>query len=171
MKQYCRAVTLLELIATLACLGLLVAATLPSFENFIARQYLISQGNQILGLIHLARAEGAYRYPILVCSAASRCEDFRTPSDGLILVADINDNRALDPEDDILHEMRLPEGMTVQWRSFRNKPWLRINRRGVAYYQNGHFLLCYRGEAGKVVLNYQARARQAPGPSDPGRCP
>ena len=171
MTETNRGITLVEMLTSLACLGLLLAATLPSMGDFIARQTLISKGNQILGLVHQARAEGAYRFPVLVCSSTGRCRDFQSPAPGLILIADRNDDRQLGPEDQILHQIDLPKGMTVQWRSFRNKPWLRINRRGVAYYQNGHFLLCYRGFAGRVILNRQARARRTSGSIEPEACP
>ena len=141
-----------------------------------AKQYgreadVVAQANRVLGTIHEARAEGAYRSAMLICSASSQCDNFRGPSTGLILVADHNNNLRLDNGDTLLEELLMPEGMTIEWRSFRMKPWLRINRFGVAYYQNGHFLLCYRGQARKVVLNYQAKARVQREPADPARCP
>lgn len=163
--------TLIELLMTLAIASLVIASAMPSMERFLAQQNLVSQANRVLGMIHEARAEGAYRSAMLICSASSQCDNFRGPSTGLILVADHNNNLRLDNGDTLLEELLMPEGMTIEWRSFRMKPWLRINRFGVAYYQNGHFLLCYRGQARKVVLNYQAKARVQREPADPARCP
>lgn len=152
-------VTLIELLICLVIAGLLAATAAPTMSRLLDDVRLTGSTNQLLSLLHAARAEGAYRSAMLVCSGRGKCQEFRKPDNQLILVADRNDSQSLDSSDEIVTTMTLPDGMTVQWRSFRNKPWLRINRYGVAYYQNGHFLFCYHGQARKVILNYQARAR------------
>lgn len=152
--------TLSELLVSASLVGLIVGWSLPALSDFVIRQALTSQANTIIGLVHQARAEGAYFSDMLICSREQRCSAFNQPASGLILVADRSGNRQLDVGDTIVQELQLPEGMSVQWRSFRNRAWLHINRYGVAYYQNGHFLLCYRGLAHKVILNRQAKSRR-----------
>ena len=151
--------TLAELLAGLLIMSILASISAPMMTNLVTSHRLTASANRLLGMIHLARAEGAYRSAMLICSHQGQCEDFSTPDNSLILVADRNNSRSLDHGDRLIEALVLPEGMTAQWRSFRSRPWLRINRDGVAYYQNGHFLLCYRGMARKIILNFHAKPR------------
>ena len=170
VKRYITGVTLIELLVWMTVLTVVTSTSVPMMQRLLASERLTANANQVLAMIHMARAEGAYRSPMLICSGQGGCDSFRQPDDRLVLIADLNNNRALDSGDETLSELALPDGMTVQWRSFRNHPWLRINRFGVAYYQNGHFLLCYRGQARKVILNFQAKARVSH-PSSLVNCP
>lgn len=162
--------TLIELLTALTLLITLIATALPSFRRLLTSQQLGANANQVLAMIFTARAEGAYRSDMLICSGQGRCKDFSLPDNQLILVADRNSNQQLDDGDDVIHRLTLPPGMTIQWRSFRGLPALRINRHGVAYYQNGHFLLCQGGQARKVILNFQAKARVS-SPAPTTHCP
>lgn len=151
--------TLIELLTATAILATLIAAGAPMMRDLMTSQKLAANANQLLAMIYTARAEGAYRSDMMICSAQGNCSAFDEPDNHLILVADRNSNDIRDSSDEIINHLNLPPEMTVQWRSFRGLPSLRINRYGVAYYQNGHFLLCYRGKARKVILNFQAKAR------------
>lgn len=162
--------TLMELMAGLLILSILASISAPLMSHLINSHRLAASANQMLGMIFTARAEGAYRSAMLICSGKGQCANFSTPDNTLILVADRNNSRSLDQGDDLMETLTLPSGMTAQWRSFRNRPWLRINRYGVAYYQNGHFLLCYHGLARKITVNYHAKARIDPNAST-DNCP
>ena len=140
-------------------LAILVLISAPAFKELVTTHRLAAGANQVLGMVFTARAEGAYRSNMLICSDLGQCDAFEEPDRRLILIADHNGNNTLDNDDDLISSLTFPAGMTVQWRSFRRLPSLQINRHGVAYYQNGHFLLCYRGQARKVILNFQAKAR------------
>lgn len=161
--------TLPELLVALSIVAVVAAWTAPGMRALLTSQTLVSRSNQLVALIHSARARAVAAAPVLICSRAEHCETFHEPSDALLLVRDLNDNRRLDEEDEVELGVELPDGMTVMWRSFRGKPWLRINRRGVAFYQNGHFLLCYGGKGRKVIVNYQALPRIEPVPEN--SCP
>lgn len=154
-----RGFTLLEALTTTSILTTLTMLAVPVIQDLLISQQLRANANQVQSMVFTARAEGAYRSNMLICSGKGRCESFDEPDNRLILVADKNANAILDQSDKVIEELSLPQGMTIQWRSFRNLPSLQINRFGVAYYQNGHFLLCYRGHARKVILNFQAKAR------------
>lgn len=161
--------TLAELLVALAILALVTGWAVPRLDTVLVRQSLVAHANQLAALIHGSRGRAIGRAPILICSRNERCATFLQPADGLLLVYDLNDNGRLDASDEVELGLDLPRGMTVTWRSFRGRPWLRIDRRGVAYYQNGHFLLCYRNHGRKVIVNYQALPRVEAAPD--GLCP
>lgn len=163
--------TLVELLVCLGIVTLGLALSLGPWQTFVTRYALTAQANTLTGLVHAARGRAAGALPILLCSRMGKCNDFLTPDDAIILVRDLNRNFAFDQGEPMETALTLPQGMTVQWRSFRAKPWLHFNSRGVAYYQNGHFLLCYRGKAKKVIVTRQARPRVKPGDADISRCP
>lgn len=165
-----RGFTLVELLTAMAIMVSLAVASVPMMRDLVTSHRLAANANQVLVMIFAARAKGAYRSNMLICSALGNCSAFDEPDNHLILVADHNSNDVLDSGDEIISHLNLPQEMTIQWRSFRGLPSLRINRYGVAYYQNGHFLLCYRGEARKVILNFQAKARVSNQVS-PENCP
>ena len=171
MRANTKGATLIELIICLVMVAAALAFSAGPWQRFVVRQALTAHANTLTGLIHSARGRAAGAVPMMLCSRAGHCEDFRTPDNALILVQDRNRNFSIDEGELLETALSLPQGMTVQWRSFRSKPWLHFNSRGVAYYQNGHFLLCYRGKAKKVIVTRQARPRVKPGDADNRRCP
>lgn len=163
--------TLVELLVCLAILGLGLAMAAGPWSRFVTRYALTAEANTLTGLIHSARGRAAGARPLMLCSRKGACAEFSDPAEALILVRDLNRNFSIDANEPVETALALPQGMTVQWRSFRAKPWLHFNSRGVAYYQNGHFLLCFRGMAKKVIVTRQARPRVKPGDADNRRCP
>lgn len=163
--------TLLELMIAMTLFIIVTGFAIPAFSSAIVSSQLTSNTNALVGLIHQARAHGAYHANVLLCAKDHACQQFPSSTDQLILIEDKNRNQRFDANETILTQLSLPKGMTIQWRSFRRKPWLAINRLGVAYFQNGHFLLCYKGMARKVVLNYQAKTRIEREVIDTSRCP
>lgn len=151
--------TLPELLFGMIIMIIVIGFAWPGMDSLLVRQSLISKANQLAGLIRSARARAVASEPVLICSRRERCASFKEPAGALLLVRDLDDNRLLGNADEVETGIELPDGMTVLWRSFRAKPWLRINRRGTAWYQNGHFLLCYREKGYKVVVNYQGLPR------------
>lgn len=158
--------TLVECLTTLLVVAILAAAGHYLNAELIPTQRVIAASNGILGLMHRARAEAFTRGPLLLCDGHSHCERFRT-TDRLLLASDRDDDGQIS-ERDILERLRLPAGTTLEWRRFRGEA-LRYGRRGSLYYQNGHFLICNRRQARRIVMTVMGTARIEP---DPGaRCP
>lgn len=158
MRRHKRGLTLVELLVVLAVVVILALATGPGLSDVLRKQALVSHANNIVGLIYRARAAAIGSDPVLVCVAPGDCSTHRSGT-ALQVVQDHNRNGRLDDPSELKDRLTLRKGMTVQWRSFRNKPWLRFNARGVSYYQNGHFLLCLDGTAIKVVVTRIGRPR------------
>tara|TARA_R110002073_G_scaffold336542_1_gene534902 strand:+ start:9465 stop:9896 length:432 start_codon:yes stop_codon:yes gene_type:complete len=131
-------------------------------RDFLPKQKLISRANNLIGLIYLAREQAAGNAPTLLCAIDSDCNEF-TVAAGLELIRDSNGNFSKDGNEEVLREFRLPEGMTIEWRSFRKKPWLRFDSDARAWYQNGHYLLCMNNYGLKVIVTRIGRPRVAKG--------
>ncbi|WP_067514446.1 GspH/FimT family pseudopilin [Endozoicomonas ascidiicola] len=85
--------TLLELMVTIAILGILSAIAYPSFESSIQDSRLSSQTNRILAALQFARSQAsANGIAITVCSSADGidCDVNGNWSDGFIVVEGIN---------------------------------------------------------------------------------
>lgn len=157
-----RGVTLLELLVVISIVVTLTIASTTLFRDFIPRQSLIGRANNLIGLIYHAREQAVGSGPVLLCAMDTLCDNF-DKANGLILISDDNDNRSKDGNERILREFRLPEGMTMQWRSFRGKPWLRFDSDARSWYQNGHYLLCIKNYGLKVIVTRIGRPRVAKG--------
>jgi type IV fimbrial biogenesis protein FimT len=151
-------VTLIELLIVLTLLGILLAAASGSWQSLTDRSRLAAGSNQIIGLIQLARSEAIGKAPALICASDTNCASFGVAS-GLTAVLDINDNGRFDAGDIEIASVRFDTGTRIRWRSFRNRPHLRLDVRGTVYHQNGHFMLC-RGQQGqKVIVSWLGKLR------------
>lgn len=157
-----RGVTLQELLVVISIVVTLAIASTTLFRDFIPRQSLIGRANNLVGLIYHAREQAVGSGPVLLCAMDTLCDDF-DHANGLILISDDNDNFSKDSNEKILREFRLPDGMTMQWRSFRGKPWLRFDSDARSWYQNGHYLLCMKNYGLKVIVTRIGRPRVAKG--------
>jgi type IV fimbrial biogenesis protein FimT len=151
-------VTLIELLIVLTLLGILLGAASGSWQSLTDRSRLAAGSNQIIGLIQLARSEAIGKAPALICASDTNCASFGVAS-GLTAVLDINDNGRFDAGDIEIASVRFDTDTRIRWRSFRNRPHLRLDVRGTVYHQNGHFMLC-RGQQGqKVIVSWLGKLR------------
>ena len=73
--------TLVELMMTLAIAGIIATQAVPSFANMMARNRLVTQTNNLVADIHLARSEAATRgVQVVLCQSADPRDP--TPSCG-----------------------------------------------------------------------------------------
>nr|WP_240548906.1 GspH/FimT family protein [Alloalcanivorax xenomutans] len=154
-----RGFTLVELLITLTLMILLLSAGVHWQKEGLPRHRVVSASNQVLGLIHYARAEALTRGPIFLCDGSSHCDRFQTTSS--LLLARSGDGIATITDDDVFHRLDLPEGTTLTWRRFRGTA-LRYERRGNLYYQNGSFLICNQGQGRRIVMSVMGTARIEP---------
>jgi prepilin-type N-terminal cleavage/methylation domain-containing protein len=148
--------TLIELMCALAVMLVLLESSLSFSRQLLPHLRLVSDTNQVVGLLAQARSHALGQGPVLVCAAGSDCTRFPS-SDGLLLVIDANHNDQFDAGETVLAHLQLHRDTHLSWHSFRNLPHLAYRRNGLAYFQNGHLLLCTDQEASKVVVNWIGR--------------
>lgn len=154
--RYQSGFTLVELACTLVVLLVLLEGGLSLSDNLLPHARLVSDTNQVIGLLGLARQRALGHEPMMVCAAGSDCTHF-PDTDGLILVIDSNRNAQRDTDETVLAHIRLHAGTHLSWHSFRNLPNLTYRQNGMSYFQNGHLLLCTKKGASKVVVNWIGR--------------
>ena len=104
--------TLIELMITLIIAGTLFAVGLPSFGSFMERTKITSTTNDYIYSLHKARSEavkrvtGAGLCPSTNSMAVNAaCDDGQPYSDGWIVYADEDNNKAFDAGEEILHRI------------------------------------------------------------------
>lgn len=152
-----RGFTLIELIVSLVIFSILLSGGLYVSNTLLPNTRLITDTNQIIGIIGQARNTAISRKPTLLCAVDTQCKTFGKQTGNLILVIDQNNNRQQDANEPVLYQTQLHKNTRVSWRSFQNKPYLAYQPSGLAYFQNGHFLICGQKTANKVILNWVGR--------------
>jgi type IV fimbrial biogenesis protein FimT len=153
-----RGLTLLELIICLLVLSVTLAGVSRGWRELADRARLTGDGNQIVSLIWHARAEAVGRGPVLICAIDTDCRSFGV-THGLMAIVDLNDNGRFDPGEPVLASLDLGPRTRIRWRSFRNRPALRLDAKGTVYHQNGHFMLCRGDQGQKVIVSWRGRFR------------
>ncbi|MBL7252272.1 Tfp pilus assembly protein FimT/FimU [Alloalcanivorax sp. C16-2] len=161
-----RGFTLVESLTALAVAVILLSAGHYVSRDLLPRQRVVAASNQVLGLIQRARARAFTHGPTLLCDGNSQCDRFDV-TDHLVVAGDADGDGRIRPAD-VVEQLKLPAGTTLEWRRFRGQA-LRYGRLGNLYYQNGHFLICNQGQARRIVMTVMGTARIEP---DAGsRCP
>lgn len=150
--------TLVEMMTVLAIFAVLLTAATDFGRNLVPKQQLIAAANNLVGIIHAGRSYASSGAPTLLCAQNTNCESFMH-SPGVYVLEDSNNNGRRDPSERIVAEMKLPEGIDVSWRSFRNKPWLRFSPSKISWYQNGNLMLCAKNMKIKVIVSRIGRPR------------
>ena len=151
--------TLVEMLVGVALMLLLLGLAMPAWDRLATYNGLVADSNRTIGLIRLARSEAVGEGPVLVCASNSDCRRFDDGSPGLKAVLDHNNNRRHDAGEPVIAEIRLQPDTRLYWRSFRNRPYLRLDPRGTVYHQNGHFALCRGRQGHKVVVSWLGSLR------------
>jgi len=70
--RYNQGFTLVELVVTLAVAAIVMAAAVPSFQNFIQNNRITAQANELVTALNLARSEAIKRgVPVRVCTSVN----------------------------------------------------------------------------------------------------
>lgn len=98
--------TLVELMIGIAVLALLMALGVPSFMNLVRNNRLVTQTNEVVTGLNLARSEAIKRgLPVSVCVSSDQTDcDTGTPdwADGWIMFVDQGTAGELDGTDEVL---------------------------------------------------------------------
>jgi len=157
--------SLVEMLITLAILGLLLAAAAPAFVSMARENRLASEINLLLADIHLARLEAIKRnQDVVLCRSADgrQC----TPSSGMradwsigwIVYVNADQDKTRDADEPLL---RAREGPRPGLRLHFNQ-WWRVAYHPDGSAKNGTFTLCDpRGaaHARALTLYYTGRPR------------
>lgn len=100
-----RAVSLLDMLVTLAVAGTLTALAVPAFNQWTARTRITTQVNRLLTDLHLARSEAIKRgQPVVVCKSRDgrRCSGGGAWHHGWVVFVDSNHNHLMEPDESVL---------------------------------------------------------------------
>ena len=112
--------TLLELMVTVAVVGVLLSIALPSFSNSVKNSARTSNTNALIGSLLLARSEAIKRESrVSVCesstsmNASPSCQVSGKWQNGWVVWADDNSNNAIDAGEDVIQVIAAAEGSGV----------------------------------------------------------
>lgn len=164
MRARTRALTIYELLVTLAVVATLIALGVPSFAAITARQRQHAEVNALFHAIHLARKESIVRRrPVAICPSTDglQCRPAGIWSDGWILFVNTDGDSPtrVDPGEPVLsrHTPAPSVTITANRRAFTLRSIFR-------YATNGTIVVCDaagRIPARAVVVSWSGRPRIA----------
>lgn len=148
--------TLTELVSTLAIAGIVMALALPSFATLLQNNRLTTSVNTLASNLNYARSEAITRNQrIIVCKGTVEkgCDKHVEWHDGWIIFADLNGDKILNGEDEVLWtQAALSPTQTLTWSAFPSANYAIYYPNGTAS-SNGTFILCdERGAAAAKAL-------------------
>jgi len=142
-----KGLTLVELVITLAIVGILTSLAVPAFSGIRAKNAMAASVNLFLTQLHLARSTAVTRERrITLCPASNRNEcnnDHRAWKNGYLIFQDDNKNRKRDPGEQIIsYEEKANAAVKIVSSSrFRNRiSFLALGR---AWFSNTTVRFCH----------------------------
>ena len=156
--------TLLELLLTLAVLGILTALALASWTDAFTRNHIDVHMNALVSSLQRARVEavqGGKTFVVCKSSSGTSCGASQW-EDGWLVFGDDNDNGQVNASETVVHvQPALPKGYTLRSTyHFTNR---------VKYYENGdsntagRFVLCHNDAlvgSEVIFINFTGRVRR-----------
>lgn len=173
--------TLVELMVTLAIAAVLMGIAIPSFRDFLVRTTLITQTNDLVTALNLARSEAVKRgVRVTVCKSANpsastpACSTSASWQEGVIVFVDNtqttgNTRGVIDGADVVLRVAGPYTGTTLtaganfaRAVSYLPSGWSRgINSSGNDASPNDTFALCRSGVGRNIIINTTGRVTTA----------
>ncbi|WP_082768088.1 GspH/FimT family protein [Ectopseudomonas composti] len=164
--------SLLELLLTLAVLGLLMGMAVPSSSAWRERQQMHSLKT---GLFHMTSKA---RYTAMtnqsratLCPLSDQGICRQSWSGSISAFIDSNGNRRLDPGEEIISTLYLPSSINLHWRGMLPNNSIHFSSQGVTFVSNGTMSLCptkVGAKAGALVISRQGRIKTS---EEGARCP
>ena len=151
-----RGFTLIEVLMTVAILGILVSLAMPSFVTFINKGRLTGLTNELLGDISYARSEAAARQvDVAICVSADQvaCATSQTWDKGRMIFVDSNADGLLTGGETVLRVSQAMESTTVTTTGFGGAGVIRFRPfGGVRPATGGSLKLCpSSGTEGRTI--------------------
>lgn len=148
---YSKGFTLVELVITLAIVAILAGIVAPSFITFVQDNRMASQITNLIGSVHMARAESSTRRTIITMCGSSDGATCNTAQweNGWIIFTDDNNsgNAVMDGADQLIrYQEPLEGGNTLRESGFN------FGSNGVISFNDNGFLLGNDPAAGTLTL-------------------
>jgi len=141
--KHVKGFTLVELLTTLAILGILVSVGIPALAQWVNQNKISTYQHTLLHIINYARAQGiSQQATVTLCPGIDQCQ--RAWGADIIIFSDLDSNGVLEDTDQLLKKVSLGEmNGNLDWRSFRRKNYLQFNSEGLTRALNGTFHYCH----------------------------
>ena len=159
-----RGLTLVEVMITLTIAAILLTWAVPSLQDFIVRNRMSTEVNNLVATLYVARSESVKRLEkVKVCPANS---DFSGCSGtdwekGWIIFTDVNNNNVINDTDTLIQEYpSLPSRFKIQGSADRPYIVFQPNGRSTGY--TNTFKFCDSGGVANVrnvILSNEGRVR------------
>ena len=160
--RFSRGVTLLELLLALTLLSILFSVAIPSFNDLIEHERLVTQLDTLAGALQLARSAAiTHGQPAILCKSADgqHCGKKVDWSDGWLLFVYKDCDRHHDADEAVIRvHGPLQHGATLQFRAFYTSRYVLYHPSG-AVLNNGTFTLCSDDSAKALILSRTGRLR------------
>ena len=158
--------TLIELLTTVAIVGILTSLALPAFDNIQARNAMAGSVNLFLAQLHLARSTAVTReWRITLCptSNGTDCnDDHKAWQDGYLIFDDTNKNRQHDAGEQIISYQEKAAGTVkiLSSSAYRNRiSFLPLGR---AWFSNTTIRFCHESHPDlnrAIIISNNGRVR------------
>ncbi|GAA5525058.1 hypothetical protein Maes01_01618 [Microbulbifer aestuariivivens] len=140
----CRGFTLIELMIAITILSIIISVATPPMSNLVKRYRAEIQRQHLFELIALARGKAYSEGAIYtLCGSADGQTCTRDWSKSALLFRDADGSGSRDSDEKIERIMEaLPEGSSLNWRSWGNKSYLQYRPSGLTLSQSGNFSYC-----------------------------
>lgn len=143
--------TLIELVITVAIVGILAGVVAPSFSSFVQEKRLNAQMNNLIASVHMARAEASTRRTIVTMCASTNGATCNSTAweNGWIIFTDENNsgNAVMDGTDELIRFQEALEGNTTIRELGFSFP-----SNGQIIFKNNGFMLSNAPDSGTLTL-------------------
>ncbi len=155
--------TLLELLVTLAVVGILAGVAVPGLHAIVATNRRAAQHNALVADLSLARSEAIKRgREVLACLSAdqSQCGHGDRWDRGWIVFVDRDGDRQHQGGETLLRTHAALAGTHLTFSGFPSDRYIRYVPSGITN-NNGTFVFCNAGRGHSLIVSKTGRARRA----------
>jgi type IV fimbrial biogenesis protein FimT len=159
--------TLLELMITIATVGILVSMSMPNLGDMLQKNAAETVLNDLARTMTMARVSAvSHGQMVTLCRSADQKSCNGEWHNGMLVFLDHDSDRIVDTSDRILH-VTSPATTpgTLKLRSFPNRQYLQFTPAGVINNQTGNFTWCPADndarQAQQLIFNITGRVRFA----------